>query len=47
MTHPSQLELSMHADNALPAVEASAVTQHIESCTECQASLAAMQGEMQ
>ena len=46
MTHPTQLQLSMHADNALSADEAIAVTEHVELCTTCQATLAAVRDEV-
>ncbi len=46
MTHLTQLQLSMHADNALSADETIAITQHVESCTTCQARLAAVRDEV-
>ena len=46
MTHPTGLELSMHADNANAAEDASDVAQHIRSCTRCQARLAAARDEI-
>lgn len=46
MTHPTQLQLSMHADNALSADEAIAVTEHVELCTTCQATLASVRDEV-
>ena len=45
MTHPTQLQLSMHADNALSAEEAVTVTEHVESCETCRASLATVRDE--
>ncbi len=45
MTHPSHLQLSMHADKALSAHEAIAVTQHLESCPACQTRTAAVRDE--
>ncbi len=45
MTHPTQLQLSMHADGALSSDEASTVTEHVESCVACQAKLTAAQSE--
>ncbi len=46
MSHPTQLQLSMHADGALPAEEAAAVAAHIETCALCQADLAANRDEL-
>ena len=46
MTHLTQLQLSMHTDDALSADEAIAVTEHVESCTSCQARLAEMRDEV-
>ncbi|MFP6834954.1 MAG: zf-HC2 domain-containing protein [Pseudomonadales bacterium] len=45
MTHPTQLQLSMHADNALSAEEAVTVTEHVKSCETCRASLATVRDE--
>ncbi|MGI9325857.1 MAG: hypothetical protein ACR2PZ_11605 [Pseudomonadales bacterium] len=46
MSHPTQLQLSMHADEALPAQEALAIAAHVETCTTCQATLAANRDEL-
>ena len=46
MTHLTQLQLSMHADNALSADEAIAVTEHVDSCAICQSRLAAVRDEV-
>ncbi|NOX51932.1 MAG: hypothetical protein GXP16_15560 [Gammaproteobacteria bacterium] len=45
MTHPSHLQLSMHADKALSADQAIAVTQHLELCPTCQTRMAAVRDE--
>ena len=45
MTHATQLQLSMLADNALPEDETVSVTEHIESCSACKANLAVLQDE--
>lgn len=45
MSHPSQLQLSMHADQALPADEAEQVAAHVAACAECAAQLSALQQE--
>ena len=47
MTHPSELKLSMYADDALAAEEAASLRQHIDSCPACQAALAAVRDETQ
>ena len=46
MTHLTQLQLSMHADNALSADEAIAVTEHVDSCAICKSRLAAVRDEV-
>ena len=46
MTHPSELKLSMYADDALAAEEAASLRQHIHSCPTCQAALAAVRDEV-
>ncbi len=45
MTHPTRLQLSMHADGALSADEAITVKEHVESCVTCQATLTAARSE--
>lgn len=45
MTHATELQLSMHADNALPADEATGVVEHLKTCTTCQARFAIAQAE--
>jgi len=45
MTHSTDLQLSMHADDALPTDEAVVVSQHLETCVECQAKLVAAKDE--
>ena len=47
MTHPSELKLSMYADDALGAEEAASLRQHIDSCPTCRAALAAVRDEAQ
>lgn len=47
MTHPTELQLSMHADEALPADEATQIARHVEGCEVCQAQLAGLQAERQ
>jgi len=46
MTHLTELQLSMHADAALMGDEADLVTAHLQSCTQCQAALAASSSEL-
>ena len=46
MIHSTDLQLSMHADDALPTDEAIVVSQHLETCMECQAKLAAAKDEI-
>lgn len=45
MTHATELELSMLADEALPAASAERVTAHLGACETCQARLTALQAE--
>ena len=45
MTHPSELELSMLADEALPAPEATRLTEHVDACEACRTRLAALREE--
>ena len=45
MTHPTRLQLSMHADSELSSEEAITVAEHVESCAACQAKLAAARSE--
>jgi cytoskeletal protein CcmA (bactofilin family) len=47
MTHPTPLELSMHADEALPPNEAEQVAAHVEACELCQSQLSALRAETQ
>ncbi len=47
MTHPTQLELAMHADNALSNDEASLIDSHVDTCSFCQKRLSALQLETQ
>lgn len=46
MNHLSDVQLSMHADAALPAEETVIVEQHLASCATCQAKLAAASVEL-
>ena len=46
MTHLTDLQLSMHADDALPTDEVAVVSRHLEGCVECQAKLAAAKDEI-
>lgn len=46
MTHLTDLQLSMYADDALPANEVDWVLQHLESCVNCQAQLAEAKSEI-
>src|SRR5690606_24698317 len=45
MTCPNALTLSMHADRALPAEQAAAVTRHLQACRSCSAAVAALEHE--
>jgi len=45
MTHPSQLVFSMYADGALARAEAAAVEEHLASCAQCRARVAALTAE--
>jgi cytoskeletal protein CcmA (bactofilin family) len=45
VTHPSLLQLSMRADEALSAEQAALVDAHISSCTACQTLLTGIQAE--
>ena len=45
MTHPTQLELSMHADDALPSDEADQLAAHVDACEICQAQLSILGAE--
>ena len=45
MNHLTPLQLSMLADNALPADEVAVLTEHVEACATCQANLAAARNE--
>ncbi len=45
MSHPTQLELSMYADEALGDPAAGAVSAHLADCHECRAVVAALQAE--
>jgi hypothetical protein len=47
MTHPTQLELSMYADEALLADEANQMASHVDGCEICQAQLSALDAERQ
>lgn len=47
MTHPAQLKLSMHADEALPPDEADQVAAHVDTCEFCQAQLSILRTETQ
>ena len=46
MTHPTDLQLSMHADDALPTDEVAVISQHLETCVECQSKLVAAKDEI-
>jgi len=46
MTHPTELQLSMYADNALSADDAIVVRDHVESCDVCRALLASARAEV-
>jgi len=46
MTHLTDLQLSMHVDDALGTDEVIALTQHLETCAACQAKHAAIADEM-
>ncbi len=45
MSHPSQLELSMYADEALGEPAAAAISAHLQGCTHCRAVAAALETE--
>ncbi len=45
MKHATQLQLSMHADVALPASEAVVVSEHLETCPSCLARFAEIKDE--
>ena len=47
MTHPSELQLSMHADDALSGDDAAVVAKHLESCAVCQSRYAVFRAEAQ
>ena len=45
MSHPAELSLAMHADDALQAHEAAAVEQHLATCDACSARVATLREE--
>jgi len=45
MSHPTPLQMSMYADNALPADEANIVVSHLDTCDACRTLLSAHQSE--
>lgn len=47
MTHPTLLQLSMHADDALDESEAAMVAAHVDTCETCRAQLTAVRNEAQ
>ncbi len=47
MSHPTPLQMSMYADNALSADEATEVVSHLDNCAACQTLLSAYQDETQ
>lgn len=46
MTHPTDLQLSMHVDSGLPVEESMIVSEHLDSCLACQEKIAAMNSEV-
>ncbi|HEU4620167.1 MAG TPA: hypothetical protein VFV10_19175 [Gammaproteobacteria bacterium] len=45
MKHPSELELSMHADGALDRSAAAHLAEHLQHCAPCRAAAEALEGE--
>ena len=45
MSHPAELSLAMHADDALQAHEAAMVEQHLATCDVCSARVATLREE--
>lgn len=47
MTHPSELELSMYADGALPDAQVAEIASHAQTCDVCRTRLDALSGDVQ